>query len=113
LTVSDGRFCHKARAVAAHFLRVFVDRVRTGRIIGQFPLGTDLARCSTMVTLGKARRALLAKQLSDLANLAVAALVFGQFIRGQQFSAKALVAGVGLWMIFAAMAFAVSEGAES
>ena len=54
------------------------------------------------------------KQLSDLANLAIAALVFGQFIRGQ-FSAMALRAGIALWIIFAAIAcaFAVAEGADS
>jgi hypothetical protein len=65
-----------------------------------------------MEVLGRARRALLAQQLSDLANLAVAALVFGQFIRGQ-FSAKGLLAGIALWIVFAAIAFAVADGAES
>ena len=67
-----------------------------------------------MIVLGKTRRALLVKQLSDLANLAIAALVFGQFIRGQ-FSAMALRAGIALWIIFAAIAcaFAVAEGADS
>ena len=57
-----------------------------------------------MLELGKARRALLAKQFSDIANLAIAALVFGQFIRDQQFSVKGFFAGAALWVMFAAMA---------
>ena len=38
-----------------------------------------------MVVLGKARRALLAKLLSEAANLALATLVFGQVLSGRSF----------------------------
>jgi hypothetical protein len=40
----------------------------------------------TMVVFGKARRTLLAKQFSDAANLAAAALIFGRFLSSRPVS---------------------------
>ena len=62
----------------------------------------------TMVVLGKTRRALLARQVSDVANLAIAALVFGQFIGSRQLSVLPMVFGFGLWLILVAMAIGVA-----
>jgi hypothetical protein len=61
-----------------------------------------------MLVFGKARRALLAKQLSDVANLAMAAFVFGQLISGRPISVLALVWGAGLWLGLVASALAIT-----
>lgn len=72
-------------------------------------LACVLRRQGTMLVFGKARRALLAKQLSDVANLAMAALVFGQFISGRPLSTVALLWGGGLWFGLVASALAITE----
>ena len=67
--------------------------------------GRVIALRAPMVKFGKTRRSLVAKQLSDVANLALA---FGQYIRGQALSALALPSGIALWVVFAALAAAVA-----
>ena len=63
----------------------------------------------TMVRLTTRHREILGEKLLDLANLAVTALVFGQFV-GQRPPSVALVAtGVLLWIVFAIMAFGVAR----
>ncbi len=42
---------------------------------------------------------MLQDKLPDLANLAVAATVFGQFVGGQAFSAPVAIAGVVPWVV--------------
>jgi hypothetical protein len=61
-----------------------------------------------MLPLRKEQNALLAKLLGDLANLAAAALIFGQFIRGRPFSFTAFAAGMVIWLILAAGALIVA-----
>ena len=61
-----------------------------------------------MVELGNARRALLAKLLSEAANLALATLVFGQVLSGRSFSIAELSWGAGLWFTLAGAALAVA-----
>ena len=46
-----------------------------------------------------ARRELLAEKLLDVANLAVAALIFGQFISSQPFHIGVATFGVALWLL--------------
>ena len=75
--------------------------------------GRGVATRVTMVQFGEKRRYLVAKQLSDVANLALAALAFGQFIRGQGFSTSTLLLGMGLWLAFAVLAFVVAGGSDS
>jgi hypothetical protein len=55
-----------------------------------------------MLSLTKAQRALLVKQLSDGGNLAAAALVFGPFISARPFSVTVWLTGVASWVMFAA-----------
>ena len=51
------------------------------------------------------RRELLAEKLMDLANIAVAAMIFGQFISGQPFQIGLGIAGVALWVLFYCTAY--------
>ena len=46
----------------------------------------------------EALRQLLAEKMMDVANIAVAAMIFGQFISGQTFRIGVGVAGVALWI---------------
>lgn len=61
-----------------------------------------------MLPLRREQNALLAKLVADLANMAGAALIFGQFIRVRPFSAAALLAGIILWLSLAAGALIIA-----
>ena len=52
-----------------------------------------------------ARMELLAEKLMDVANLAVAALIFGQFVSGQRFHIGIAIIGVALWAFFYGAAY--------
>lgn len=52
-----------------------------------------------MLRLTKERRDILAEKLGDLANLAVAALVFGQAIGQDAFSVGTATAGMAIWLL--------------
>ena len=60
----------------------------------------------TMLELRGRQRAVLVDKLPDLANVAVGAMSFGQFLSGQPFSFKLALAGIGVWFILTG--FAVS-----
>jgi len=47
----------------------------------------------------EARRQLLAEKLLDVANIAVAAMIFGQFISDQPFQIGLGIAGFALWLL--------------
>ena len=51
------------------------------------------------------RRELLAEKLLDLANLAVAAMMFGQFVSGQPFRIGVGIIGVSLWVLLFCVAY--------
>jgi len=53
----------------------------------------------------EARRELLAEKLMDVANIAVAAMIFGQFISGQPFRVSVGIAGVALWIFIYSIAY--------
>lgn len=54
----------------------------------------------TMLRLSAAQRAVLADKFPDFANVAVAALVFGQAFSDYAFSVGLALIGVALWVIF-------------
>ena len=58
------------------------------------------------------RRAVLAEKFGDLANLAVAALVFGQAIGQAAFSLRVGVAGMAIWALFMAGTFFLAGETE-
>ena len=53
----------------------------------------------------QARRQLLAEKLMDVANIAVAALIFGQFVAGQPFQMGVAMLGVSLWLLIYGAAY--------
>jgi len=57
-----------------------------------------------MVRLGQGQRTLLAETLRDIANIAAGAMVFGQFLGSETFSAWIAVFGIGLWGAFVGLA---------
>jgi hypothetical protein len=52
-----------------------------------------------VVHLNERRREYLADKFGDLANLAIAALGFGQVVGQQGFSASVGLAGIGMWLV--------------
>jgi len=58
-----------------------------------------------MLRLTERRRAILAEKFGDLANMAVAGLVFGQIIGSDAFSVGVAVAGFLIWSVFLAGAY--------
>ena len=53
----------------------------------------------------QAWRQLLAEKLMDVANIAVAALIFGQFVAGQPFPMGVAMLGVSLWLLIYGAAY--------
>lgn len=67
-----------------------------------------------MLVLKTAQRTMFADKLPDTANLALGALVFGQFLAEGAFSTLVALLGVGLWVFFVGCAaILVAGGAES
>ena len=58
-----------------------------------------------MLRLTERRRAILAEKFGDLANYAVAALVFGQAVGEGSFSVATGLAGFGIWLLFMGATF--------
>jgi len=61
-----------------------------------------------MLRLTERRRAVLAEKFGDLANLAFAALVFGQAVGQDRFSLGVGVAGLTMWAVFMGATFLLS-----
>ena len=57
-----------------------------------------------MLRLGQTQRMLLAETLRDIANLAAAAMVFGQFVASQTFSSQIALSGIGAWITLVLLA---------
>ena len=58
-----------------------------------------------MVRLTERRRAILAEKFGDLANYAVAGLVFGQAVGEGRFSVVTGLAGFAIWLLFMGATF--------
>jgi len=63
-----------------------------------------------MLGLTSRRRAVLAEKFGDLANLAFAALVFGQAVGDGAFSMWTAAAGSGIWLVAMAASYALAGG---
>lgn len=66
----------------------------------------------TMLVLKRRQRELLADKVPDTANLALGALVFGQFFSDRQFSLVSAVAGLALWVVLFVWAAVIAAGRE-
>jgi hypothetical protein len=65
-----------------------------------------------MLVLKQEQRALLAEKLADAANLAMGALVFGQFLGERSLSPLLAFVGFGLWIVFLGWAIVMAVGDE-
>ena len=65
----------------------------------------------TMLRLKRQQRAILADKLPDAANLALDALVFGQFL-SPGYSTTQGVVGLLLWIAFMALAVRIAGGTK-
>ena len=63
-----------------------------------------------MLRLTDRRRAILAEKFGDLANLALAALVFGQALGQGSFSSGVGVMGMAIWTVCITATFLLSGG---
>jgi len=63
-----------------------------------------------MLRLTSEQRALLADKFAELANLAVAALVFGQALGSSEWSIMVAVLGVTLWALLTGIAIVLTGG---
>lgn len=57
-----------------------------------------------MLVLSRGQRELLADKLLDAANLAVGALLFGQFVTGSSFSLLVAMLGCAVWCLLSGLA---------
>ncbi|MBI3050620.1 MAG: hypothetical protein HYY76_20205 [Acidobacteria bacterium] len=57
-----------------------------------------------MLRLRPGPRAAFGEKVLDLANVAAATLVFGQFVRSEPLSWTSIVAGAALWFVFVSAA---------
>jgi len=77
-------------------------------------MSLTLSEGMTMLVLKPRQRVLFADKLPDTANLALGALVFGQFLAEGEFSTLVALLGVGLWVFLVGCAITiVAGGAES
>jgi hypothetical protein len=65
---------------------------------------------ATMLRLSDAQRAALTQAFAAVAQLALGALVFGQFLRERPFSFGLAYVGVGIWFWFVGLALAAAGG---
>jgi hypothetical protein len=72
-----------------------------------------IERIPTMLELTSRQRAALIDKLPDLANLAIGALFFGQFLGDRPFSARVALLGVASWIVLIGLALILGrkEGA--
>ena len=64
-----------------------------------------------MLRLTRHQRLMVAEKLLDGANVAVGAMVFGQFVADRAFSFGLALVGVGSWLGFIVFALALSKEA--
>lgn len=61
-----------------------------------------------MLRLIRAQRAVLLEKVPDVANLAVGALVFGQFLGEEPYSLRLALFGVASWTALMALTFVIA-----
>jgi len=63
-----------------------------------------------MLELTNPRRAMRVDKVPDIANLAIAALFFGQFLDNRAFSPGLALFGIGVWMFLIGCAYVLAGG---
>jgi hypothetical protein len=65
-----------------------------------------------MLLFSRAQRAVLVEKVPDVANLAIGALSFGQFLGERPFSFGLAIFGVGMWVILIALTLVLASEKE-
>jgi hypothetical protein len=98
-----------ARIIQSSQIRNRAETVNTlSRSIKSRPIYPNVVMVSsvrqkrTMLLLNRAQRAVLVDKVPDVANLAIGALSFGQFLGDRPFSFTRALFGVGMWVILMA-----------
>jgi hypothetical protein len=65
-----------------------------------------------MARLTERRRAILSEEFGDLANYALAALVFSQAVGQESFSIGVALAGFLIWFGFTAVSYVLAGGSQ-
>lgn len=63
----------------------------------------------TMLLLNRAQRAMLVDKMPDVANLAIGALSFGQFLADRRFSLTVALCGAAIWVVLMAWTLALAS----
>ena len=63
-----------------------------------------------MLLLNRAQRAVLVDKVPDVANVAIGALSFGQFLGDRPFSVALALCGIAMWVVLMAWAIALANG---
>jgi hypothetical protein len=63
-----------------------------------------------MLRLTEAQRAVLVQVFPAAANLALGAMVFGQFLRQQSFSSVLALSGIAFWIAFISLTLTIARG---
>jgi len=77
------------------------------------PAACELLPAPTMLVLSTERRMLLAEKLSDAANLAAGAMIFGQFLGERIFSPTLTAFGFAIWLVMIGCAVALTPRRDS
>ena len=62
-----------------------------------------------MLRLNARQRTVLLEKVPDVANLAIGALLFGQFVGGQPFSPWSALTGFVIWIVLMAMTLSIAR----
>ena len=73
-------------------------------------MASRVRQMSTMLLLNRAQRTVLVDKVPDVANLAIGALSFGQFLADRPFSFTLALSGVAMWVVLMAWAIALANG---
>jgi hypothetical protein len=77
--------------------------------LGPARFSLRLSAMRTMLRLTARQRLMLAEKVLDTANLALAGLVFGQFVGNQTFSYEVALGGVIAWFALVGIGLALSK----
>ena len=73
-------------------------------------MASSVRQGRTMLLLNRAQRAMLVDKMPDVANLAIGALSFGQFLADRPFSFTVALCGLAIWVVLIAWAISLASG---
>jgi Na+-transporting methylmalonyl-CoA/oxaloacetate decarboxylase beta subunit len=73
-------------------------------------MASSVLQRAAMLLLNRTQRAMLVDKLPDVANLAIGALSFGQFLADRPFSLTLGLCGLAIWVVLMAWAISLASG---